>query len=405
MLFRLMLLLCVSMTFINVGAQNNLTKEQREMRADSAYISGDYEEARQQYRFLWAKYEDYEARKLVDNCSQCIDLLSNAMAAEREKKYDLAISKYREVLRINPRDNKAPELIESCKYKMYEPILDEATQLYKAGAYIKALNKLEDYTRLSGLEDINLSSAIRTAIDLTNQAKKAEIRNDYTAAKNKYEQLLRINPTDVVSARAIAEINRRTQTIVTNPSSNKIISKDKGEKGDFSLRPLKNRCNMFIYSGFSAPVAIGGGIGFNISYFNVSIDAGGCDVDDIYTRGRGGGMLAVNAKKNCVQLEDGTFVQGKAQIALTPGVNLKYFGIGIGVGAMLTKELSDADITLDYYFGDISSRSHFLLRPTLTGYIPFNKDFSGGFSIMAGYNIVSGVSGLNQFILGIGFFF
>lgn len=75
----------------------------------------------------------------------------------------------------------------------------------------------------------------------------------------------------------------------------------------------------------------------------------------------------------------------------------------------MTKELTNLKTfnpTYDnYYYGEEVSKSYFLIRPTIEGFIPFDKDFSAGLKAMFGYNIISGASEFNQIIIGIGMFF
>ena len=172
-----------------------------------------------------------------------------------------------------------------------------------------------------------------------------------------------------------------------------------------SFRPTKNKFNFYVLSGFSNPVGFGGGIGFNYSYFQLSIDGaasvGGEGIRD--------GMLSTDNVKNCVKLKNGGFAQGKMQLAISPGVNLKYFGASLGLGTLLTKELTNLETFNPtygrYYKGEEISKSRFLIRPTVEGYIPFDKDFSCGLKLMVGYNMVSGLSDFNQIIIGLGLFF
>ena len=181
-----------------------------------------------------------------------------------------------------------------------------------------------------------------------------------------------------------------------------IIKKDPTK---ISIRPTKNKFNFYVMSGFSNPVGFGGGIGFNYSYFQLSIDGAG----SVGGEGFRDGWLSTDNVKNCVKLKDGGFAQGKMALTISPGVNLKYFAASLGLGTLLTKELTNMEPfnpTYDtYYKGEEISKSRFLIRPTIEGYIPFDKDFSCGLKLMVGYNMVSGLSDFNQIIIGLGLFF
>lgn len=388
--YTLMLLL-----FLPLGVSAKLdepTKARLMNEANSLFNLGEYEKARETYKQVYIEDGDAVSDAQIEKCDQCMDLIKTAMADVIKGDYEAAVNSYQEVMKINPADMKVQQQIIDCRKRQYEPKLKLAQQLYREGKYEQAKDTLAEYTSLTGNTDPALLSNITEAITLSQEAKFALNRNDLQTAKSYYNRLIEKNPTDVLSANAIAEINTKTQKV-------KVVY-DTPKK---SLRPLKNKFNMFVYTGFSNPVGFGGGIGYNFSYFNLTIDGGG----SVGQEGIEDDKLYNDKIKNCVKLDDGTYVQGKMQLAITPGINLKYFIIGVGLGTMMTKELSDTKQSIygDYLDGTQTNGSHFLIRPTITGYIPFDKDFSGGFSIMAGYNIVSGVSGLNQFILGIGFFF
>ena len=331
------------------------------------------------FAFAQQQYSEYlnEAKKLLSEGRVELAEKSYNVWKEMTKDTDLNFEK---------------ELKKEKNKIQYAPLLQKANQYYSEGKYVEAKESLAEYTKHTGVSDINLLTKITECITLSQEAKLALERNNLHTAKEFYNRLIEKNPTDVQSANAIAEINARTQKV-------KVVY-DTPKK---SLRPLKDKFNMFVYSGFTNPTGFGGGVGYNFSYFNLTIDGGGSVNQDL--EGIREGMLSTDKVENCVKLDDGTYVQGNMQLAVTPGLNLKYFIVGVGLGTMMTKELSNPKESVGYYHGTQTKGSHFLIRPTVTGYIPFDKDFSGGLSVMAGYNIVNGVSGLNQFILGIGLFF
>ncbi len=379
---------------ILLSAQSNTSNlESLTAEANRAFENGEYKQSKALYSDIYLEYGSKEAIAKVDQCNQCIELLSNAIQYEREDNFKQAIDCYQSILVVNSKDPNVPGLILECRQKLYTPLVNQAKQLYREGKYIEARDKLREYTSASGQTDENLIFSITECITWSNEANEAINNKNYDIAKLYLEKIISHNSTDAISAQRLAEVNSLNQTVKT------VFVKEPTKK---SLRPFKNKFNFFIYSGFSNPVAFGGGIGFNVSYFHLSLDGGG----PMNQEGIKDGFLYEKYIKNCVKLNDNTYVQGTMHLAITPGINLKYFGLGVGLGTMMTKELSIKDgFRSGSLSGDESNKSRLLVRPTINGFIPFDSDYTGGLMIMAGYNIVSGVSGLNQFILGIGMFF
>lgn len=373
---------------LNTSNLASLTAE-----ANRAFEKGEYKQSKALYSDIYLEYGSKEAIAKVDLCNQCIELLSNAILYEREDNFKQAIECYQSILAINSKDPNVPGLIIACRQKLYAPLINQAQQLYREGKYIEARDKLREYTSISGQTDLELLTSITECLMWRNEASEAIKTKNYDNAKNYLEKILSHNSTDAISAKHLAEVNSLNQKVKT------VFVKEPTKK---SLRPFKNKFNFFIYSGFSNPVAFGGGIGFNVSYFHLSLDGGG----PMNQEGIDDGFLYEKYIKNCVKINDNTYVQGKMQLVITPGINLKYFGLGVGLGTMMTKELLIEDgFRSGSLSGDESNKTRLLLRPTINGFIPFDSDYTGGLMIMAGYNIINGVSGLNQFILGIGLFF
>lgn len=391
---KLVSLVFLFLIYFSTSAQSNTNDlESLTTEANRAFEKGEYKQPKSLYYDIYLEYNSKEAIAKVDLCNQCIELLSNAILYEREENFKQAIECYQSILAINSKDPNVPELIITCRQKLYAPFINQAKQLYREGKYIEARDKLREYTSISGQTDEELLISITECLTWRNEANEAINNKKYDIAKIYLDKILSHNSTDAISAQRLAYVNTLNQKVKT------VFVKEPTKN---SLRPFKNKFNFFIYSGFSNPVAFGGGIGFNVSYFHLSLDGGG----PMDQKGIEDGHLYEKDFKNCVKLNDNTYVQGRMQLAITPGVNLKYFGLGVGLGTMMTKELSMKEEFLSGYFlGDESNKTRVLVRPTINGFIPFDSDYTGGPMIMAGYNIVSGVSGLNQFILGIGMFF
>lgn len=174
------------------------------------------------------------------------------------------------------------------------------------------------------------------------------------------------------------------------------------------LKPNKNNFDIYVYSGFNNETAFGFGIGYNISYFQMNLDGGFGSASAIHSSALGHGDFVKKSDLGKVyHISNNVYSQAKGQFVVTPGINLKYFKLGLGVGTMITRELSVEKSTetrvvvvvkpgnnsdgseSNYLYGTTTSKGKFLLRPTLSIAIPFNKDWTGrGLWVTLGYNII-----------------
>lgn len=391
------------------------TFDELKLKADNTFYSGKYGEARNLYTILWGDYADDYAKQQISICDKCKKYLEEGVDAEREGNYSIAISKYQDLLALNPQDKAVQCYISQCKTKLYTPYLSEAKRLYREGRYEDAKSKLKEYSSVSGETDIELLSDITNCLVWQSEAKNAYSRKDFESAKRYYERILATNPTDASSAMGLADVNKsltpapRTIYIEKEPAPKpQKVRKEPKERKPFPLRPRKKRFNWYVMSGFSNRLGLGGGLGGNISYFNITFDGGGTiDVEGIDTDY---GSLNIKNLKNVCEVAEGEFEQANMQFTLTPGVNLKYFIIGCGFGLMINKKLDTTERKPyygDYIHGEVSKTSRLMYRPTLTGYIPVGDDEDSfyGFSVSVGYSIVSGLSKMNHLMVALGFFF
>ncbi len=281
---------------------------------------------------------------------------------------------------------------------------------------------------ISGQTDEELLSSITECITWTNEAKLAFDNQNYNRASEYYNRILQLNPTDVVSARALAEINRLSQTT-------KILYVEK-TKTRKSIIPEKNCFNFRLLSGFDKPTVFGAYIGYNYKIFQIGVDfaigkscniADGLIEHDDFTKLEGNAIMISEDRQYCgspFPTSDNVFYgfeykffSPKFQFTISPGLNFKYFSIECGLGTMLGTEYTsyvlDAYLKDDgaiqslaykHYLNNKRDSSYFLIRPMVTGFIPVSKRHKG-FSVSFGYSFVSGASSVNNVVFGIGFFF
>lgn len=226
---------------VGVMAQMSQSEKSRLMqKADSAFYAGDYVQAKSFYTRVYGIFGDTAAKTQIKKCSQCYELLSQATSAEQNGQYNLAIEKYQAIAAINPRDIKVSELIAQCKSRQYTLYLQTAKRLYREGKYTEASEKLNEYILLSGLTDAELLTAITKGITWSNEATTAFNKKDYTTAKTYYDRLLAANPTDAISAKALAGIERLLQpakTVYIDKSNYKNKNQVNGTALAYSIVP------------------------------------------------------------------------------------------------------------------------------------------------------------------------
>lgn len=90
------------------------------------------------------------------------------------------------------------------------------------------------------------------------------------------------------------------------------------------------------------------------------------------------------------------------KMAASPGLNFKYFSLECGLGVSLCKHL--VLVEPDDWKGYQSNQSikpYFMIRPTVTGYIPVDRE-SKFISISLGYNFVPALKQTNCFVAALG---
>lgn len=281
----------------------------------------------------------------------------------------------------------------------YAPLLLKANQYYSEGKYVEAKDSLSEYTKQTGLSDINLLTKITECITWSNEARLSFERKDYSSAKSYYERILKLNPTDATSVRVLANVESEIRN-----------KKDSNKK--FVLTPEKNRFNMRVQSGFDKKTIIGLYLGGNYKMFHVGADiaiGSNYDIDGWQwgpSRYFDHDVEYAKLQDNTFSLNPNCYYSPKLQFSISPGLNLKYFSIECGLGAIMGNEYNYQEKRSEgYVYSKLkkTSKTYLLIRPTITGYIPISK-IHRGFSFSVGYNIVCGASPINGVVFGVGFF-
>lgn len=172
-----------------------------------------------------------------------------------------------------------------------------------------------------------------------------------------------------------------------------------------NLKP-ENGYNFYFLTGFKAPAGLGLGAGMNRGYWSLNFDVTGPvgQHPGIVHADRGNAQyyIPVSHVQHMYQIGELKWAQPGVQIALSPGVNLRYFGLNVGLGTMLIRSLESERKPHGDIYGEESKGARFLARPTVWGRIPFKNSGNKGLILSVGYNIVGGISDMNQVVFGIG---
>ena len=122
------------------------------------------------------------------------------------------------------------------------------------------------------------------------------------------------------------------------------------------------------------------------------------------------------SQKGFLTQDDGKFWRPKNYWSITPGVKLKYLGLGLGLGAINAKNLDDYSFpftdnvgnsfTIDekanpIFRNSIDSQNYFIMTPTAFGFIPLG-DSPSDFYFGAGYAICPAIKSRGGFFFTIG---
>lgn len=214
-----------------ISQTSNGSSTQLMTEAHRLFESGEYKHAKDKYSDVYIDYGNREALDKVDVCTECLNLLSKAMSFELEDNYSGAIDNYQSILRLNSKDPNMARYIANCKKKQYQPILDNARNLYREGNYRHAQSNLNQYILYTGINDESLSGSIAKCLNLLTLAEAAYNNRNYTQAEAYYNDIIVINPSDAKSTKAIADIRKLTSGTVKSSSGVSTANNDKSKIG------------------------------------------------------------------------------------------------------------------------------------------------------------------------------
>lgn len=187
------------------------------------------------------------------------------------------------------------------------------------------------------------------------------------------------------------------------------------------LKPIYAGFELRFLSSFSSAGIVGLGFHFNRSYFKCGFDVtigspaqyGTSDywpkgyrslyhyhdIPSDYQKGLTTNIYLLSHEGLTWEFVSPTCVK----MAASPGLNFKYFSLECGLGVSLCKHLvlvARAADSVDYEANQ-SIKPYFMIRPTVTGYIPVDRE-SKFISISLGYNFVPALKQTNCFVAALG---
>ncbi|MCM1199004.1 MAG: tetratricopeptide repeat protein [Clostridium sp.] len=312
----------------------------------------------------------------------------------------------------------------------YGSYLQTGKEHFDAGRYESAQKALAVYCKLTGKAETEFEQKICICIEYVRLAEQAEKEQKYKEAIDWYNKVVQINPNDngiTSEISRLTALNKSSSPILqaTSPSVEvKEVQKHHVRKNIF--KPQRGGFSMMLLSSFERKGPLGMGIYFNRSYFQFGLDfvlsnefadASGIDTDKIYLSSEQELISEkfflideseILAKDGRLWKVESNYVYPRAQLTVSPGINLKYLSVNCGLGVFLCEDLNMTHYLIqtdgmNEYMASMKVKPYFLVRPTIIGYIPIGRNHNG-MSVSLGYNIVPGAKPMNGFLFGIGFF-
>lgn len=298
-----------------------------------------------------------------------------------------------------------------------ESYLKSAYELFEAGKYDNAQKALNIYVGVYHGDASVLANKIQQCKDFMDKAENAIVRQQIKDAIDYYIAVLSINPNDPIAKKKIADLEMTVKN--DKPQAPKIIN---------PIKPINRGFEMRFSSSFDSKGPFGFGLHFNRSYFKFGVDvllshelgsASELDLDKEYMWEDNIDILnnkfiLLNQTNNYLPNESSRlwytqseYIYPRAQLTVSPGINLKYFSIECGLGVFICENIAATEYKIattgkERLEGTRSIKPYFTARPTIVGYIPISEDHDC-LSVSLGYNFVSGATPLNGFVVGLGF--
>jgi len=218
-LFCILALFCIVFTYIvfSVIVRNNDTDYSQHYldKGNSYFDTGNYEKAKKRYLAykLYSEWDGSQKQRLAENC---IVLLKEAEQHFFEKNYELAKSKYQEVVRINSQDPNVPQKITTCNQHICTALSREAREYFNNQNYESAKSKYQEIANINP-DYPNITQLIsdcekQQCVALQRKAEQYFSDGYYESAKSEFQKILRINPNYPNIAQRISSCEKQIVT-------------------------------------------------------------------------------------------------------------------------------------------------------------------------------------------------
>lgn len=305
-----------------------------------------------------------------------------------------------------------------------EDYLSSAYTSFERGEYDNAQKALNVDVSVFDGDASDLAYKIQQCKTFKDKAEEAIARQQIKDAINYYRSVLSINPNDPIAKKKIADLGMTVKNDKPQVSSPKIVKTN-------PIKPINSGFEMRISSTFDSKGPFGFGFHFNKSYFKFGVDVllshelgSASELEEDHLDNEymwednidilNNKFILLNQTNNYLPNESSRlwytqseYIYPRAQLTVSPGINLKYFSIECGLGVFICENIAATEYKIattgkERFEGTRSIKPYFTARPTIVGYIPLSKNHDC-LSVSLGYNFVSGATPLNGFVVGLGF--
>ncbi len=238
-----------------------------------------------------------------------------------------------------------------------ESYLKSAYASFEKGEYDNAQKALNVYVSAFDGDASELANKIQQCKDFMNKAESAIDRQQIKDAIDYYRGVLSINPNDPIAKKIIADLGMTVNNDKPQVSSPKRVKTN-------PIKPISSGFEMRISSSFDSKGPFGLGFHFNKSYFKFGVDVllshelgSASELEEDHLDNEymwednidilNNKFILLNQTNNYLPNESSRlwytqseYIYPRAQLTVSPGINLKYFSIECGLGVFICENIA-----------------------------------------------------------------
>lgn len=238
-----------------------------------------------------------------------------------------------------------------------ESYLKSAYASFEKGEYDNAQKALNVYVSAFDGDASELANKIQQCKDFMNKAESAIDRQQIKDAIDYYRGVLSINPNDPIAKKKIADLGMTVNNDKPQVSSPKRVKTN-------PIKPISSGFEMRISSSFDSKGPFGLGFHFNKSYFKFGVDVllshelgSASELEEDHLDNEcmwednidilNNKFILLNQTNNYLPNESSRlwytqseYIYPRAQLIVSPGINLKYFSIECGLGVFICENIA-----------------------------------------------------------------